>query len=111
MAGSSGRRRVNRRSRIVSEWIQWAVVLGAAFGLAAIVRDADIFAWPRGSLAGSQLGARLVKCWLCIGFWAGLSSAYVAGLRGKCLVLAPLVSSGFVYVAGVWLGTMQVDDL
>jgi len=95
----------------VNEWLQWVVVICASFGLAAILRDGEIFAWLRSMLSGSSMGARFVRCWLCLGWWSAWPIAWQAGMRGKILLLAPFVVSGVAYIVGTWLSTMQIEDL
>ncbi len=94
-----------------AEWLQWTVLVLAAFGLAAVLRDGELFEGVRQTLSRVRLLGVLMRCWLCLGWWCGIPAAYAVGIRGRLVFVAPFVASGVVYVIGTHLGANQIEDI
>lgn len=94
-----------------AEWLQWFVIVFAAFGLAAILRDGDIADPFRRLLSLTGWGARFVRCWLCLGWWSGLAPAWLLGCKGRLLLLVPFVTAGTTYLLGAFLATLQLEEI
>jgi len=89
---------------------QWAACVLAAVGLAAVVRDSALLRRPRAWVARSPRGAQFMRCWLCLGWWAGWPAAVAIGLRGPSLLAAPFATAAVAYLAGAWLASVQIED-
>tara|TARA_Y100000310_G_scaffold334658_1_gene414909 strand:- start:1608 stop:1904 length:297 start_codon:yes stop_codon:yes gene_type:complete len=88
----------------LSAWVFWWLLL--SWGVTATVTDSHLLAWLRRACRDIPLVGAFVRCYQCVGWWAGLGVALGSDVAWPSALLLAFVASGVCYLLGAYVRGM-----